>query len=72
VIFWIWHVEGMVASTGVMRGIDLKLSNRGGLWHLKGHPDGLQEVVLHVAAHRASVIITPFDGADPGAFSPRA
>ena len=40
----------------------LKVSIGGGLWRLKGLPDGLRDVTLGVQAHRPIVMITPFGG----------
>src|SRR5262245_11829225 len=49
----------------------LKVSIGGGLWRLKGLPDGLRDVTLRVQAHRPSVTITPFGGAArTGHFTP--
>src|SRR5262245_60370494 len=49
----------------------LKVSIGGGLWRLKGLPDGLRDVTLRVQAHRPIVTITPFGGeARTGHFTP--
>src|SRR5262245_66517943 len=49
----------------------LKVSIGGGLWRLKGLPDGLRDVTLRIQAHRPSVTITPFGGeARTGDFTP--
>jgi len=43
----------------------------GGLWRLKGLPDGLRDVTLRIQAHQPSVTITPFGGeARTGHFAP--
>src|SRR5260370_39341233 len=55
-----------------VHGIDLKLTIGGGLWQVKGVPQGLVDVALHVeTAHRLGTI-TPFcpEGA-AGEFNPR-
>src|SRR5258706_2266185 len=46
-----------------IEAFQLKVSIGGGLWRLKGLPDGLRDVTLRVQAHRPSVTITPFRGA---------
>ena len=49
----------------------LKVSIGGGLWRLKGLPDGLRDVTLRIQAHRPIVTITPFGGkARTGHFTP--
>ena len=54
-----------------IEAFQLKVSIGGGLWRLKGLPDGLRDVTLRVQAHRPSVTITPFGGdARTGHFTP--
>src|SRR5256885_11442492 len=54
-----------------MEAFRLKVSLGGGLWRLKGLPDGLRDVTLRVQAHRPIVTITPFGGAArTGHFTP--
>src|SRR6266478_6369593 len=54
-----------------IEAFQLKVSIGGGLWRLKGLPDGLCDVTLRVQAHRPSVTITPFGGeARTGHFTP--
>src|SRR5882762_4737624 len=54
-----------------MEAFQLKVSIRGGLWRLKGLPDGLRDVTLRIQAHRPIVTITPFGGeARTGHFTP--
>ena len=49
----------------------LKVSIGGGLWWLKGLPDGLRDVTLRIQAHRPIGTITPFGGeARTGHFTP--
>jgi len=43
-----------------VHGIDLKLTIGGGLWELKGLPQGLVDVALHVEPAERLVTITPF------------
>ena len=38
------------------------MSIGGGLWRLKGLPDGLRDVTLRIQAHRPIVTIAPFGG----------
>jgi hypothetical protein len=45
-----------------IEAFQLKVSIGGGLWRLKGLPDGLRDVTLRIQAHRPSVTITPFGG----------
>jgi hypothetical protein len=54
-----------------VHGIDLKLTIGGGLWQLKGLPQGLVDVALHVEPAHRLVTITPFgpEGA-AGYFTP--
>src|SRR3989449_6016445 len=54
-----------------IKAFQLKVSIGGGLWRLKGLPDGLRDVTLRVQAHRPIVTITPFGGeARTGHFTP--
>ena len=54
-----------------IEAFQLKVSIGGGLWRLKGLPDGLRDVTLRVQAHRPIVTITPFGGeARTGHFTP--
>src|SRR5712664_1650409 len=54
-----------------IEAFQLKVSIGGGLWRLKGLPDGLRDVTLRVQAHRPRVTITPFGGAArTGHFAP--
>jgi len=54
-----------------VEAFQLKVSHGGGLWRLKGLPDGLRDVTLRVQAHRPIVTITPFGGeARTGHFTP--
>src|SRR5258708_36186192 len=51
--------------------LQLKVSIGGGLWRLKGLPDGLRDVTLRIQAHLPIVTITPFGGeARTGHFTP--
>jgi len=54
-----------------LHGIDAKLTIGGGLWQLKGLPQGLVDVALHVEPADRLVTITPFgpEGA-AGYFTP--
>src|SRR5260370_29201651 len=67
---------GLRAHGGLSRwreieAFQLKVSIGGGLWRLKGLPDGLRDLTLRVQAHRPSVTITPFGGeARTGHFTP--
>src|SRR6266403_3785625 len=54
-----------------IEAFQLKVSIGGGLWRLKGLPDGLRDVTLRIQAHRPIVTITPFGGeARTGHFTP--
>jgi hypothetical protein len=51
--------------------LDARLSVSGGLWRLKGHPEGLPNVSLRVAARHQAVRIAPFHGEEhAGYFQP--
>ena len=45
-----------------IEAFQLKASIGGGLWRLKGLPDGLRDVTLRILAHRPTVTIMPFGG----------
>ena len=49
-----------------IEAFQLKVCLGGGLWRLKGLPDGLRDVTLRVQAHRPIVTITPFGRRAPG------
>ena len=54
-----------------IEAFQLKVSLGGGLWRLKGLPDGLRDVTLRIQAHRPIVTITPFGAeARTGHFTP--
>src|SRR6516165_11561234 len=54
-----------------IEAFQLQVSIGGGLWRLKGLPDGLRDVTLRIQAHRPIVTITPFGGeARTGHFTP--
>src|SRR6516225_2528970 len=54
-----------------IEAFQLKVSIGGGLWRLKGLPDGLRDVTLRSQAHRPIVTITRFGGeARTGHFTP--
>src|SRR5258708_13216428 len=44
--------------------IDLKLSITGGLFRIKGFPEGLPNVFMHIEAQRPAVNITPYKTSD--------
>jgi hypothetical protein len=51
--------------------IDLKLSITGGLFRIKGFPEGLPNVSMHIEAQRPAVNITPYKTSDGrGYFTP--
>src|SRR5258707_1142040 len=63
--------HGGVSRWREIEAFQLKVSIGGGLWRLKGLPDGLRDVTLRVQAHRPIVTITPFGGeARTGHFTP--
>src|SRR5258708_33825401 len=65
------RAHGGLSRWGEIEAFQLKVSIGGGLWRLKGLPDGLRDVTLRVQAHRPSVTITPFGGAArTGHFTP--
>src|SRR5258708_33378035 len=56
------RAHGGLSRWGEIEAFQLKVSIGGGLWRLKGLPDGLRDVTLRIQAHRPSVTITPFGG----------
>ena len=53
--------------------IDLKLSTTGGLFRIKGFPEGLPNVSMHIQAQRPAVTITPYKTSDGrGYFTPKS
>src|SRR6266566_4178265 len=54
--------HGGLARWREIEAFQLKVSIGGGLWRLKGLPDGLRDVTLRIQAHRPIVTITPFGG----------
>src|SRR6516164_7127518 len=59
------EAHGGLSRWREIEAFQLKVSIGGGLWRLKGLPDGLRDVTLRSQAHRPIVTITPFCGA-PG------
>lgn len=54
-----------------VESIDFRMTVGGALWRIKGQPDGLKDVAVHVVAHRPEVAIKPFlDEAATGYFRP--
>src|SRR5499433_3169885 len=65
------EAHGGLSRWREIEAFQLKVSMGGGLWRLKGLPDGLRDVTLRIQAHRPSVTITPFGGeARTGRFTP--
>jgi len=63
--------HGSLSRWREVEAFHLKVSIGGGLWRLKGLPDGLRDVTLRIQAHRPIVTITPFGGeARTGHFTP--
>src|SRR5437870_11476325 len=63
--------HGGLSRCREIEALQLKVSIGGGLWRLKGLPDGLRYVTLRIQAHRPIVTITPFGGeARTGHFTP--
>lgn len=56
------EAHGGLSRWRKIEAFQLQVSIGGGLWRLKGLPDGLHDVTLRVQAHRPSVTITPFGG----------
>jgi hypothetical protein len=54
-----------------VRRLDVRVSLTGGLYALKGYPDGVPDVTLTMDARRPSVVISPYAGPDRrGTFTP--
>src|SRR5262249_48886335 len=65
------EAHGGLSRWRAIEAFELKVSIGGGLWRLKGLPDGLRDVTLRIQAHRPIVTITPFGGeARTGRFTP--
>src|SRR5262249_1838406 len=65
------EAHGGLSRWRKIEAFQLKVSIGGGLWRLKGLPDGLRDVTLLIQAHRPIVRITPFGGeARTGHFAP--
>jgi hypothetical protein len=65
------EAHGGLSRWREIEAFQLKVSIGGGLWRLKGLPDGLRDVTLRIQAHRPIVTITPFGGeARTGHFTP--
>src|SRR5258708_40292044 len=54
-----------------LHGIDAKLTIGGGFWQLKGLPQGLVDVALHVGPADRLVTITPFGPEGAAGYFPR-
>ena len=54
------EAHGGLSRWREIEAFQLKVSIGGGLWRLKGLPDGLRDVTLRIRAHRPIVTITPF------------
>src|SRR5260221_2383909 len=56
------EAHGGLSRWREIEAFQLRVSIGGGLWRLKGLPDGLRDVTLRIQAHRPIVTITPFGG----------
>src|SRR5215472_1779774 len=51
--------------------LDVRLSVSGALFRIKGHPEGLHDVIMHIDPQRSAVTICPFGRPDcRGHFTP--
>jgi hypothetical protein len=67
------EAHGGLARWRDVESIGFRMTVGGALWRIKGHPAGLKDVSVHVAAHRPEVAIEPFlDQAATGHFRPDA
>jgi hypothetical protein len=65
------EAQGGLQRWRQVHGIDIKLTIGGGFWQLKGLPQGLIDVALHVEPADRLVTITPFGPEEAaGCFSP--
>jgi hypothetical protein len=65
------EAHGGLERWRAIRSIDATLSVSGGLWQIKGHPEGLPDIRLHLETDRPFVTIAPFGGKDrKGYFEP--
>jgi hypothetical protein len=53
-----------------LKTLDVKLSVSGGLWKIKGHPEGLPNIALRADTQRPAVTIKPIAGDGRGHFAP--
>ena len=54
-----------------VRYLDVRLSVSGGLFQIKGHPEGLHDVFMRIQTQRLAVTIVPFGRPDcRGHFTP--
>jgi hypothetical protein len=42
------------------RQLDVRLSVSGGLYQIKGHPEGLHDAIMRIEAQRPAVSVVPF------------
>src|SRR5260370_41573313 len=59
------EAQGGLSRWREIEAFQLKVSIGGGLWRLKGLPDGLRDGTLRIQAHRPIVTITPLGGEAP-------
>ena len=63
--------QGGFAVWRSIRQIDVQLSISGGLWKVKGHPEGLPNISMRIDTQRPKLAIWPFKGVgDIGNFTP--
>jgi hypothetical protein len=54
------HAQGGLERWRQARQLDVRLSVSGGLFQIKGHPEGLRDVVVRIEAQRPAVTVVPF------------
>ena len=53
-------VHGGLERWREVRQLDLRLSVSGGLYQIKGHPEGLHDAIMRIEAQRPAVSVVPF------------
>ena len=54
------EAHGGLSRWREIEAFQLKVSIGGGLWRLKGLPDGLRDVTLRIQAHLSTTLLKPF------------
>lgn len=70
-VSWIVDAHGGLERWRKVRYLDVRLSVSGGLFQIKGHPEGLDDVMMRIETQRPAVTFVPFGCPDyRGHFTP--